>query len=84
MPRFYFDVHDGVSKIDTEGTVLADIAHARVYAATMAGKLGLSDATRSWSGEKWTLSVRDEEGFVLFSIVFVVTEPAVAAEAQRA
>jgi hypothetical protein len=76
MPRFYFDVHDGVHDIDHEGTELQDIADARKQAAQMAGRLLCDEADKFWSGHEWTIAVRDEKGLALFSLIFVAQDAA--------
>jgi hypothetical protein len=74
MPRFHFDLHDGTSIIDDEGTVLPDLAEARIQAAKMAGALLSDEAVKFWEGAEWTINVRDEGGLVLFSLVFMAVD----------
>jgi hypothetical protein len=81
MARFYFDVHDGISSIDDEGTELPSVREARLQAAGMAGTI-LSD-TAAYFLEQGDLrvSVRNEGGQVLLTIsMLAVDTPAVAVE----
>jgi hypothetical protein len=71
MPRFFFDVRDGVETLDREGTELAGIDEARVEAAKMAGTLLADNAAAFWTGEEWQISVRDQSGLVLFCLIFI-------------
>jgi hypothetical protein len=84
MPRYFFDVHDGVHDIDALGTDLAGIDEARTEAAQMAGRLLADDAKKFWSGHEWTVSVRDESGLVLFSLIFLAVESPSAVPARPA
>ena len=78
MPRFYFDVHDGTVTIDDEGTELPDIDEARIQATKLAGILLSDNAEQFWNGEEWKVSVRDENGVRLFSLLFVAMNTPVA------
>lgn len=68
MPLFHFNVLDGVSDIDTEGTVLPDVDAAWREARILAGDL-IKDA-REWDrlGEEWRIEVTDHAGTILFRI----------------
>lgn len=85
MPRYFFDVHDGVDSLDGEGTLLDDVYQARAEAAKMAGKLLSDDAERFWTGEEWQIVVRDGAGLTLFTLIFsTVDPPAVISRASSA
>ena len=84
MPRYFFDVHDGVHDIDSEGTELVGIAQARTQAAEMAGKLLSDNAEKFWSGDdEWTIAVRDESGLALCSLIFMAVEAPASGRARR-
>ncbi len=79
MPRFHFNIYDGTSELDPEGTELPDYAEARVEAMRLAGEILKSTAHRLALGEDWHLEVTDERGLVLFRLAFQVVEaPAIA------
>lgn len=71
MPRYFFDVHDGVSIIDDEGTELADEHAARIAAAQLAGRLLADHPSHFWDGGEWRIVVRGERGAKLFGLAFV-------------
>lgn len=74
MPRFYFNVYDGVSTPDGTGTVLADWQKARVEAIRLAGALLKDDAERLALSDDWRLEVADEYGLVLLRFDFISLE----------
>ena len=77
MPRFHFHVHDGRSTLDTEGSELPSLDHARLEAVRFAGKLMDEEARRIADGEDWHLEVADETGLVLFRLdILATTAPA--------
>jgi hypothetical protein len=81
MPRYFFDVRDGSEEIDPEGTELPHVNAARVEAAKMAGRLLADNADKFWSGDEWTISVRDERGLVLFNLIFLAVDAAASPRA---
>jgi hypothetical protein len=71
MPRYFFNVHDGQTILDREGTELADIAEARVDAVDLAGRSIHELGDKFWlTAEDWRLEVADETGKVLFTLTF--------------
>lgn len=72
MPRFHFNVYDGVSTHDRDGIVLADLSEARRHALSRAGALLDEEEQRGRLGEDWRLEVTDENGRLLFRLDFVV------------
>lgn len=74
MPRFFFHVHDGVSQIDTEGSVFGDWREAQLEAIRRAGHIVASSASRLQLGEDWTLEVTNQDGLVLFRFDFSLSE----------
>jgi Domain of unknown function (DUF6894) len=69
MPMYYFNLNDGETVVDTDGTDLPGVGAARIHATGVARELtsnGGGILTQSWSG--WTMSVQDEHGTELFSL----------------
>ena len=69
MPMYYFNLNDGDTISDIDGTDLPDLGAARIHATGVARELtsnGGSILTQSWSG--WTMSVQDKHGTELFSL----------------
>lgn len=70
MAMYYFNLNDHDTVVDTDGTELPDVGAARIHATGVARELtsnGGSILTQSWSG--WTMSVQDEGGTELFSLI---------------
>ena len=78
MPRYHFNVHDGHTDIDREGTELPDVQSARSEALRLAGAIIDDAGRRSDLGEEWRVEVMDETDLMLFRMDFIVVEsPAV-------
>ena len=77
MPRYYFDVLDGVSALDLEGTELPDIYTAQSLAIRTSGEILQGLGSRFWDGSEWTLQVADEQRRILF-VVHVCAEERLA------
>ena len=76
MYRFHFNIHDGSSTPDEDGTELPDIDAARRQAAQLMGQMLCDDPDMFWNGEEWHLDVTDERGLVLFSLLFATVDAA--------
>lgn len=72
MPRYFFNVQDGVDIHDDEGTELPDLDTARRIAIQYAGALLEESGHRLAFGETWALEATDEAGTVLFHLDFRV------------
>jgi hypothetical protein len=71
MPRYFFNIHDGKNIIDRDGTVLADLAEARVDAVDLAGRSIAEMGEEFWTRDhEWRLEVLDENGRLLFTLKF--------------
>ena len=76
MSRYYFNVQDGRSDIDRDGTELPDVQSARSEALRLAGAI-IDDAGRRGDlGEEWRVEVTDDTGLMLFRMDFIVVESA--------
>jgi hypothetical protein len=60
MPRYFFDVHDGVSTTDDEGIVLADLTAAKDMAARTLSEMALDRLPGNGLRKELFVSVRDE------------------------
>ncbi|MBY3314482.1 DUF6894 family protein [Rhizobium laguerreae] len=73
MARYFFNVHDGISLIDTVGSEHPDVQSARDEAVeTIAERLKgalLKDADIS----AWLMNVTDERGFTVIVLSFTAT-----------
>lgn len=72
MTRFYFNVENGRSELDPDGTDFADVEQARNGAVVLLGEM-ITDAygLSSWNGIPWKVWVSDGPngtGHVLFAV----------------
>jgi hypothetical protein len=80
MPRYFFNIHDGKSIIDEEGTELPNWQAARIEAIGLAGHILKDEAHRIALGEDWRIEVTDHTGLILFQMTFQVVEAPVLLE----
>lgn|GEM_PF-665650 len=84
MPRFFFNVYDGVSSLDDSGTILLDWQQARIEAIRLTGAIFLDQAKQVALGEDWRIEVTDEGGLVLFRFDFIsIMSPATEGRQTR-
>lgn len=83
MPRFHFNVHDGVSEIDHEGQELPDWEAARLEAVRLSGEIIRNEAKRVALGEDWRMEVLDATGLVLFRLDFTVMASPATSQSPR-
>ncbi|MGH1571021.1 DUF6894 family protein [Methylobacterium sp. P31] len=83
MPRYFFNIYDGVSLPDDAGTELTDWREARVEAVGLAGEIFQNYAQRIALGEDWHIEVTDERQLVLFRFDFISHEAAVLVSQRR-
>jgi hypothetical protein len=81
MPRFYFNVLDGIDLPDDEGYELPDLKAARIEATKVAGEM-LRDGPpeKFWNGEAWQLTVTDGPTAKARVLVLLKVTAAVALE----
>ena len=79
MPRYFFNIDDGRSPRDKEGTELKDLATAKCEGVKLAGRIICEDSDRFWDRREWGLTVTDSAGLILFSLAFLGTEAPAAA-----
>lgn len=76
MPRYHFNVYDGFSTHDRDGTELVDAHEARREALRRASGLLDDEVIRGGLGEDWRMEVTDEAGALLFRFDFIVERTA--------
>lgn len=74
MPRYFFNITDGHTTLDSEGTVLSDIYTAQAEAIKTAGEILRDMGAKFWNGTEWQLEVTDENFQVLFVLRFSAEE----------
>jgi hypothetical protein len=70
MPRYFFHVHDGMVIIDHEGLELSDADEARTQALISAGDMIRDKGVKLWSGQTWTMQVKDAVGRTICGLSF--------------
>ena len=76
MPRYFFNIMDGYSDLDEEGTDLRDIYTAQTEAIRLSGEVLRDTGAKFWNGTEWRLEVVDDSGRVLFILHFSAEERA--------
>lgn len=70
MPRFFFNVRDGVDLIDEVGTELPDMMAVRSTAVLAAGEAISELGQKFWESKDWRLVVTDENGKQVLTLDF--------------
>ena len=68
MPRFHFNVYDGVALPDLTARDFTDLDGARTEAVRLAGELMQDGATSRRLGDNWRIEVTDDTGRPLFRL----------------
>jgi hypothetical protein len=77
MPRFFFNVRDGISIPDKGGLELPDLYAARLEAVRYSGELLKAHPDAFWVQHEWRIEVTDAIGLILFAIhISAVQAPA--------
>ena len=76
MPRYHFNVYDGVTVLDPDGVELADWERALYEAIRNCGEVLNDNAKRIALGEDWRMEITDDTGLVLFRSDFSVMRSA--------
>jgi hypothetical protein len=79
MPCYFFNVEDGVSIPDLNGTELRSLDDARVEAVRRSGELLAENVNGFWEGGPWRMDVKDDWGLILFILHFFAEEPHIGA-----
>ena len=74
MPRYFFNVYDGLSVLDQDGTVLPDIYSAQGQAIRTSGEILRDMGESFWDGTEWRMEVANERGEILFVLKFSAEE----------
>ncbi len=77
MPRYHFNVHDGLYDPDPDGVLLFDMDAARIQAAIMAAEILREKCSEIWRNQELKLEITDDVGLHLFSlIILTINSPA--------
>jgi hypothetical protein len=83
MPRYFFNVIDGRSIIDNQGSELAGLKEARVEAIQLAGAILRDEGDTFWNGEEWHMDVTDASGQSVLKLRFSADDQGIAPENER-
>lgn len=72
--RYFFNVYDGCSDPDDEGSDFSEWSAARLAAVTLAGEIFKDDPQRILSCPDWRIEVTNETGLVLIRLDFCAVE----------
>ncbi len=72
MARFFFNILDGQTPVDEDGTELPDIYTARSEAIRLCGEILREAGTHFGSGTEWKLEVTDDHRTRLLMLRFSV------------
>lgn len=67
MPRYFFDIHDGIHLRDDEGTDCADLQAAALEAKRLLPAIAVSEIPKDGERQIITVLVTDEEGHAVYS-----------------
>ena len=71
MPRFYFDIHDGVSQPDPDGSEMPDKDAAWSEAVRCCGEMLKDIDGQLQRGSEWRMDVTDEDRQPVFTLRFL-------------
>ena len=74
MPRYHFNIVDGVSQPDPEGTDLVDLAEVRRQALRLSGEVLRELSSAFWQHPEWSLTVTDDAGATVLALKFVAEQ----------
>jgi hypothetical protein len=83
MPRYFFNVIDGRSIIDNQGSELAGLKEARVEAIQLAGAILRDEGDTFWNGEQWHMNVTDASGQSVLKLRFSAEDQGTAPEEDQ-
>lgn len=72
MPRYFFDIHDGVHRHDEEGTFCSDVRAAALEAKRLLPAIAVNEAPNENGRQIITVVVTDEEGHAVYSAALSV------------
>jgi hypothetical protein len=74
VPRYHFNVLDGVSEYDEAGTEMSGIAEAKREARRYAAGMLADSALIHNPDDEWRIEVTDHHGLILFSLEIMMLD----------
>src|SRR3954454_13317358 len=71
---YHFNIVDGVSQPDPEGTDLVDLAEVRRQALRLSGEVLRELSSVFWEHPEWSLTVTDDAGATVLALKFVAEQ----------
>lgn len=71
MPRYFFNIFDGVDVFDTQGTELANVREVRLYMLTTATEVLEREENQK---DTWQMEALDEKGKIVGTMEFGLAE----------
>jgi hypothetical protein len=85
MIRYFFNVHDGTTSLDEEGSLFHSLDDAKTAAAGMLGMMIRDNPARFRRDRQWRVEVTNEQQTVLFALHFSLVDlPAVVGPSPQA
>ena len=82
MPRFHFDIHDGVAQPDPDGLEMRDKDEAWAEAVRSCGEMLKDIDGQLQPGSEWRMDVTDAARKPVFTLCFIATEHAASAASE--
>ena len=73
MPRFFFDIHNGVVTHDEDGTELPDVEAVRKHAMSVLPKIAADEIPANGDRRHFAVVVTDEDGHSVYSATLTYT-----------
>jgi GTP-dependent phosphoenolpyruvate carboxykinase len=83
MPRYFFNVIDGCSIIDNQGSELASLKEARVEAIQLASAILRDEGDTFWNGQEWHMNVTDASGQSVLKLHFSAEDQGTTSEGDK-
>lgn len=83
MPRYHFNVFDGATSLDYDGTEVSGWRDALQQAVRLAGEIFTFEAAHLAFVDDWHMEVTDEDKFILFRLDFSVSKAAAITDRLR-
>ena len=73
VPRYFFNMYDGVNLFDKEGIEIPNLKEMRIYMLAMASEIMTN---KEFGEDAWQLEVLDERGGIVATMEFNLTKNA--------
>ena len=74
MPKYFFNLADGRTSLDREGSQIESLEQARLEAVVYAASMLRDRPEEVWAQGNWRVEVSDDQKRLLFTIVVMALE----------